>query len=49
MIFWTEDNFNFISNCRNSFNCKLKKLMKEQTIIFLDQQVYFVHLLYLYR
>ena len=33
-IFWTEDNFHFISNCRNSFNCKLKKLINEQIIIF---------------
>ena len=27
--FLTEDNFFFISNCRNSFNCKLKKLINE--------------------
>ena len=24
VIFWTEDNFCFIFDCRNSFNCKLK-------------------------
>ena len=34
MIFWTEDNFNFISDCRNSFNCKLKKFINEQIITF---------------
>ena len=34
MIFWTEDNFWFASDCRNSFNCKLKKLVNEQIIIF---------------
>ena len=30
-------------------DCKLKKLMNEQTIIFLDHQVHFFHLPYLYR
>ena len=34
VIFWTENNFYFIFDCRNSFNCKLKKLINEQTIIF---------------
>ena len=36
-IFWTflfEDNFCFISDRRNSFNRKLKKLINEQIIIF---------------
>lgn len=32
--FLTEDNFFFISNCRNSFNCELKKFIKEQIIFF---------------
>ena len=34
VIFWVEDNFCFISDCRNSFNCKLKKLINEQIIVF---------------
>ena len=34
VIFWTEDNLCFISGFRNSFNCKLKKLINEQIIIF---------------
>ena len=34
VICWTEDNFCFISDCRNSFNCKLKKLIIKQMIIF---------------
>ena len=34
VISWTEDDFYFISDCRNSFNNKLKKLIKEQIIIF---------------
>ena len=34
VIFWTEGNFCFISDCGNSFNCKLKKLIKEQISIF---------------
>ena len=34
VIFSTEDNFCFISDCRNSFNCKLKKIKNEQIIIF---------------
>ena len=32
-IFWTEY-FCFISGCGNSFNCKLKKLINEQIVIF---------------
>ena len=32
--FWTEDNFCFISNYRNSFNLKIKKIINEQIIIF---------------
>ena len=32
--FWTEDNFCFISDCMNSFNCKLKKFVNEQIMIF---------------
>ena len=27
VIIWTKDNFYFISDCRNSLNCKLKKLI----------------------
>ena len=34
MIFGTEANFCFISDCRNSFNWKLKKLVSKQIIIF---------------
>ena len=34
VIFWTEDNFCFTSDCKNSFNCKLKKLINEKIIIF---------------
>ena len=34
VIFWTEDSFRFISNCRNSCNCELKKFIKEQIIFF---------------
>ena len=34
MIFWTEDNWCFISDCWNLFNCKFKKLINEQIIIF---------------
>ena len=30
VIVWTEDNFCFISDCRNSFNCSLKKLIKSK-------------------
>ena len=32
--FWTENNFCFISDCKNSFICKLKKLLNEKIIIF---------------
>ena len=34
VIFWTEENIYVISDCRDSFNCKLKKLINEQIIIF---------------
>ena len=34
VIFWTKVNFCFIFDCRDSFNCKLKKLINEQIIIF---------------
>ena len=34
VIFWTEDNLCFISDCKNSFNCKLKKFINKQIIIF---------------
>ena len=34
LIFWTEDNFSFISGYRHYFNCKLKKLTNRQIIIF---------------
>ena len=34
MIFLTEDNFCFISDYKNSFSCKLKKLINEQIAIF---------------
>ena len=34
VIFWTEDSFCFTSDSRNSFNCKLKKLINEQIINF---------------
>ena len=34
VIFWTEDNFCFISDRRNLFNCKLKKIINEQLTIF---------------
>ena len=32
--FWIEDNFCFISDCKNFFKCKFKKLINEQIIIF---------------
>ena len=32
VIFWTEDNFYFISDCGNSFKCKLKKLIINERI-----------------
>ena len=32
--FLTEDSFSFISDCGNSFNCKLKRLINHQIIIF---------------
>ena len=34
MNLWTEDNFSFISNRRNLFNCNLKKLINEKIIAF---------------
>ena len=34
VIFWTEDHFWFISDCRDSFNCKLKKLINEHVTTF---------------
>ena len=34
LLFWTEDNFCLISDCANSFNCKLKKLINKEIIIF---------------
>ena len=34
VIFWTKVNFCFVFDCRDSFNCKLKKLINEQIIIF---------------
>ena len=36
VIFWTEDNFCFNSDCGNlfKFNCKLKKLINELIVIF---------------
>ena len=34
VIFWTEDNFCSISDCRNSFNWKLKNLLNKQIIVF---------------
>ena len=33
VIFWNEDKFCFLSGCRNSFNCKLKKAYKRANII----------------
>ena len=33
VMFWTEYNFRFFSDCKNSVNCKLKKLINEQIII----------------
>ena len=36
MIFWTDDSFCFISDCRNSFNCKLKKGYKRGNNYFLE-------------
>ena len=42
--FCTKDNFCFICDCRNSFNCKLKKLTNEQKIIFYSPSMHFVHL-----
>ena len=32
--FLTEDSFSFIPDCGNSFNCKLKRLINHQIIIF---------------
>ena len=34
VIFLAEDNSCFITDCRNSFNCKLKKLINKQINIF---------------
>ena len=34
VIFWTEDNFCFISDCKNLFKCKLQKFINEQVIVF---------------
>ena len=34
VILWTEDNFYFIFDWKNLFNCKLKKLIHRQIIIF---------------
>ena len=34
MIFWTEDLFCCISDCINSYNCKLKKLVNKEMIVF---------------
>ena len=42
MIFWTEDNFCFISDCGNSFNCKLQKLINEQIVIFYSHQMHYL-------
>ena len=33
VIVWTEDNFCFTSDYRNSFNCKLKNFINEQIIV----------------
>ena len=33
VIFWSENNFHLISDWRNSFNLKLKKLIKKQLVI----------------
>ena len=33
VIFWTED-FCYISDIKNSVKCKLKKLIKEQIVVF---------------
>ena len=45
IIFWTEDNFGFISDSRDSFNCKLKKLIREQIITFYSPSNALVHLM----
>ena len=34
VIFWTEDDFCFISYCRDSFNGKFKKLINKQKILY---------------
>ena len=34
MQVWIEDNFWFLPDCFNSFNCSLEKLIKKQIIIF---------------
>ena len=34
VTFWTEDNSCFSSDCGNSFNCKLKKLINDQIVTF---------------
>ena len=34
VTFWTEDQFYFISHCRNLFNEKLKKIINKQKIVY---------------
>ena len=45
MTFWTEYKFCFISDCRNSFNYKPKRLMNNQMIIFYSSSMHFVYLM----
>ena len=49
VIFWTKDNFCFISDCRNSFNCKLEKLILSKYLFSIAHEVNFVHLTNLCR
>ena len=37
--FWVENNFRFISDCRNSFNGKLKKLINKQKNLYIPTNI----------
>ena len=43
LIFWTERDFGITSDCKNSFNNKLKKFMNQQKIS-LTPQIHSLHL-----
>ena len=44
VVFWTGNNFSFISDSKSSVKCKLWKLINGQIIIFYSPQMHFVHL-----